>query len=186
MAAGGLIVKNLVNFIGFQAVWFCSVLGASRGNHWLPPLATLAFVSIHFALSPARRADGLLVAVALPLGVALATAWSALGLFQYRSQLLPPLAPAWIACLWICFSLTLNHSLAWMQKHLALAAALAAGASPLSYYGAQKLGAVAWLSPVGGFAAVSVSWMLIVPLLLRLAMRFTAARPAGARTHALA
>ena len=162
----------MINFITFQAVWFCCVLGASWGNYWLPPLATLVFVLIHFRISTVRRADALLVAVALPLGILLGSIWSALGVFQYQNQLFSPLAPLWIACLWVCFALTLNHSLAWMQKNLLLSGLLAAIASPLSYYGAQKLGAVVWGSSIGSFAAASLSWLVVVPLLLRLAIHW--------------
>lgn len=181
-------MNNLVNFLTFQAAWFGCVLGASWGYTWLPPLATLIFVIIHFRLSAVRRADMLLVAVALPLGIVLGTTWSVLGVFQYQNQLFTPLAPLWIMCLWVCFALTLNHSLAWMQKNLWLAGLLAAIASPLSYYGAEKLGAVVWTSPGVSAAAASISWMLLVPILLRLAIHWRSQagiKSSGGKGHAV-
>ncbi|MDM3869964.1 DUF2878 domain-containing protein [Porticoccus sp. W117] len=163
----------MINFIAFQIVWFSCVLGASWGNTWLPVLATLVFVLLHFSISPVRRADAQLLALAIPIGIFLATLWSLLGILQYSNQPLFPVAPLWIVCLWVAFALTLNHSLSWMQRNLYLAGLLAAVGSPLSYYGAQKLGAVVWLDSTGVIAATSLSWLLVVPLLLRKAAKWS-------------
>ena len=162
----------MVNFIAFQIVWFSCVLGASWGYGWLPPLATVVFVAMHFSMSQVRRSDFQVLVLAMCIGICLATLWSLLGILQYASQPLPPLPPLWIICLWAAFALTLNHSLVWMQRNLYLAALLAAIGSPLSYYGAQKLGAVVWVDSFAVIAATAISWSLVVPLLLKKAARW--------------
>ena len=46
-------MKNLVNFVAFQAVWFAAVVGASYGLWWPGPIAAILFAAAHL-LSPMR------------------------------------------------------------------------------------------------------------------------------------
>ncbi len=80
------------------------------------------------------------------------------------------IAPLWILLLWAGLALTLNHSLAWLQSRLWLAALLSGLASPFSYLAAAKLGGVqiiteSWLWLIG----LGVSWAIALPALLWLA-----------------
>ncbi|MCG8433892.1 MAG: DUF2878 domain-containing protein, partial [Gammaproteobacteria bacterium] len=95
-------------------------------------------------------------------------------------------APLWILMLWAGFSLTLNHSLAWLQKHYFLAALFAAIASPLSYLAGEKLGAVTFTADIAVTAtAVSVAWAAALPALLFLAKRWLNQQPGSRDLWAL-
>jgi hypothetical protein len=122
---------------------------------------------------PVRRVYGdfQLMLVAVLIGLILDTTWIKLGWLEFASSwALSERAPLWILLLWAGLALTLNHSLAWLQSRLLLAAFLAGVSSPLSYLAAARLGAVdivteSWL----WFVGLGLSWALALPLLLWLA-----------------
>jgi drug/metabolite transporter (DMT)-like permease len=79
----------------------------------------------------------------------------------------------WILLLWAGLALTLNHSLAWLQSRLMLAAVLGGVSSPLSYLAAERLGAVDIVTESGvWFIGLGLSWAVALPLLLWLASHF--------------
>ena len=47
----------IANVLGFQAVWFASVIGAANGLPWAGPLAVVIYAAAHFAWTPDRRGD---------------------------------------------------------------------------------------------------------------------------------
>ncbi len=163
--------SNLINLLCLQVLWFVAVIGASAG------LVSPAFLILNafmvWQLLPANREQGdfSLVLVALLLGFILDSSWISLGWIQYSSpNSITRLAPIWILLLWMGLALTLNHSLAWLQQRLGLAALCSAISSPLSYLGAERLGALQlkgdfWL----WFFSMALSWSIIVPFLLWLA-----------------
>ena len=122
---------------------------------------------------PVRRVYGdfQLMLVAVLIGLILDTTWVKLGWLEFAaSWAFSERAPLWILLLWAGLALTLNHSLAWLQSRLLLAAFLAGVSSPLSYLAASRLGAVdivaeSWL----WFVGLGLSWALALPLLLWLA-----------------
>jgi hypothetical protein len=75
-----------------------------------------------------------------------------------------------VVLLWAGLALTLNHSLAWLQSRLVLAAVLGGISSPLSYLAAARLGAVTIVSEsCVWFVGLGLSWALALPILLWLA-----------------
>ena len=163
--------KYLINFICMQALWFAAVIGAAAGMVW--PAVVVLLVFMAWQLLPEHRVQGdvALMLVALLLGFILDSTWIGLGWMQFASPGgLPQIAPLWILLLWMGLALTFNHSLAWLQNQLLLAGAFSAIASPLSYLGAQRLGAV---QITGNFYLwlffIALSWAITVPLLLWLA-----------------
>jgi hypothetical protein len=109
--------------------------------------------------------------VAVLIGLILDTTWVRLGWLKFAAGwALSERAPLWILLLWAGLALTLNHSLAWLQSRLLLAAVLAGISSPLSYLAAERLGAVTIVSESGlWFVGLCLSWALALPLLLWLA-----------------
>ena len=154
-----------------QSLWFSAVLGAARGQLWLASIVLIGFVFWEFR--PTRRVYGdfQLMLVTVLLGLILDTTWVRLGWLHYTGAwAISERAPLWILFLWAGLALTINHSLAWLQSRLMLAALLGAIFSPLSYLAAARLEAVTIVSePESLFIALSLSWAIVLPLLLWLA-----------------
>ena len=174
-------MKNLVNFVAFQAVWFCAVVGASYGLWWPGPIAALVFAIAHM-LSPMRvRDDGLLIVVALLLGVIIDSAYAFSSVLTYAAPFpSSQLAPLWILALWVGCALTLNHSLAYLAHRPLVATIAGAIVGPISYWSAGrafdavKLGAPLWRSVI----ALSLGWavaMLVLSLVARRSGQFSIA-----------
>lgn len=163
--------NHLINLICMQALWFVAVLGAASNLVWPAFLILNAFMVWQLHPSNRKQGDFALVLVALLLGFILDSSWISLGWIKFSSpNSINGLAPLWILLLWMGLALTLNHSLAWLQRRLGLAALLTAISSPLSYLGAARLGALQlngdfWL----WFFSIGLSWAIVVPFLLLLA-----------------
>lgn len=155
------------NAIGYQGVWLASVLGAAQGRDWTGPAAAAVFAAFTLAFGGRFREDLRLAVVAVPLGWLLDSAFAyAGGLEHAGAAILPGMAPAWIATLWLAFALTLNHSLAFLQGRPRWSAALGGLGGPLAYVSAAGIGAVALAEPSQPtLAALAVCWALLLPLL---------------------
>ncbi|MEO7935964.1 MAG: DUF2878 family protein, partial [Dokdonella sp.] len=100
-------MKNWINFIAFQIVWFAAVGGAAKAIWWAGPVALVIFVLYHFRSGVAARGDFKLMWLALALGFVTDTLMAASGLSTYSSPVpAAPFAPFWILSLWVGFALT--------------------------------------------------------------------------------
>lgn len=162
-------MANVFNFIAFQLVWFSVILTAANDMVLLGYGATLMFVVVQLYFSPWRLTDSRLILLGMVAGSMLDTIWLNLGWIGYEQAGQSGLAPVWISCLWINFMLTLTHSLSWLQQRTKLVVVMTLFAAPLSYLAGSKLGAVDFLEPGLAGLALSLSWALMVPLLLSLA-----------------
>ena len=164
---------RLGNFLSLQAGWFACVLGAAHGREWIGPAVALGLFALHLARHRAPRGELRLALVVTPLGWIVDSAQHAAGWIDYAGwSPLGGLAPLWIAGLWMLLATTLGSSLAWLVGRPWLALAFGALGGPLSYLGAERLGAVAlgperWTS----LAGLAVTWGLALPALLALAER---------------
>lgn len=159
---------RVFNLVGFQAVWFASAFGAGSGRPWLGPAVLALYVAGHFAMTPSRDRDLRMLALALPLGLLVDSAFVLAGGLVYASPgPLPALAPAWILGMWIGFALTLRHSMGFLAERPAWAAAFGLLGGPLAYAGAARaFDAVAIAaSPLAVFAALGLAWALAMPLM---------------------
>ncbi|HEX5755249.1 MAG TPA: DUF2878 domain-containing protein [Arenimonas sp.] len=167
-------LRNLANAAGFQIVWLAAVAGAANGLPWAGPLAALLFAAAVLAWGGQRTRDLRLLAVALPLGIAIDSAFAASGWLRYvEPGPLPWLAPAWIAALWLGFTLTLNHSLAMLRQHAWLAALFGLIGAPVAYWAAAAaFAAVSFGAPdLLVLSAVGMAWALLLPALYRIDRR---------------
>jgi len=125
---------------------------------------------------PDRRVYGdfQLMLVAVLIGLILDTTWVKQGWLEFAAGWdSSERAPLWILMLWAGLALTLNHSLAWLQSRLVLAAVLGGVSSPFSYMAAARLGAVNIVTESGvWFVGLGLSWAIALPLLLWLANHF--------------
>jgi len=163
-----LILRGLVNFLGFQSVWFLSLFGAGTQRSWLGALALAAFTVWHFRTAVSPRADLALAGIACVVGFLADTAFIQAHLLAYAEPLpFAAVAPYWILGMWINFALTLNGSMRWLHGRYLLAAMLGAVGGPLAYVAGVKLGAAVLLDRgTVVYGALAVVWALGVPLLV--------------------
>lgn len=160
------------NLIGYQAVWFCAVIGAGHGLAWPGVAAALLFIVAQLAVSATARADLRLAGAALLCGVALDGTLSALGWARYAAGAWP--APFWILALWAAFALTLNHSLAYLRSRPWLACVFGAVGGPLAYWGAARGWQPVQFEPPAwrAIVALAAGWALALPALTSGARRW--------------
>lgn len=168
-------MKLLANFVGYQLVWFCAVIGAGRGLAWPGVTAAAVFVLAQWVMSDQRSADARLVAVALLAGLLIDGVLAVSGLAAYAAPWpSPSFAPAWILALWCSFAMTLTHTMRFLHDRIALSAAFGAIGGPLAYLGAARgWGAVEFAEPRWqGLLWLALAWGLVMPLLAQLAQRW--------------
>ncbi|NNF41694.1 MAG: DUF2878 domain-containing protein [Phycisphaerales bacterium] len=176
---------RLVNFVAFQAVWFASLLGATRGRPEIGLLVLAGALVVHAALRRHRwRGDLVLLAVAGLAGYLADSALTLAGVIGF-----PPEAawggpsPLWMVGLWVNFATTLRLSLAWLVPRPGLAATLGLVAGPIAYGAGARMGAIELPAGVAaGLLAVAAEYAIALPLLGWVAARTTpdAPRPANA------
>lgn len=161
-------LRNLINFVLFQALWFLCVTQANA----LAAGLTLVGVAVHLVLVSqdlAREARFIIMAAAL--GVALDTLWQNLGVLRFPlhdGAYAEGMVPAWLVGLWLAFVMTLSHSLSWIRQYAYLPFLLAPVAGPFAYLAATALGPVEIGHGYWGIAALALGWLLVLPLQLRI------------------
>ena len=169
------------NLIGYQAVWFCAVIGAGRGLAWTGVLAAAAFIAWQLWLSQNRAVEIRLLALALVLGSLVDGMPAAHGWAQYAAPW-PSVAfvPVWILALWAAFSQTITQSLALLMRHVGLAIAFGAVGGPLAYLGASRgFDAVTLVQPDSrALVWLAVGWGFAMPTLAIAARRWSRVAPA--------
>ena len=176
-------MNNWINIVFYQATWFAAIAGAARGWWWAGPLMLGAFAVWQIAVSDERRADLQLMACAAIVGFAVDTLCVRSGMFTYAAPVpSPDFAPIWIVALWMSFALTLNHSLAWLKAHPALASVFGAVGAPLAYLAAARgWNALSFAArPALALGALAIAWAILAPALFLLArhlVRKDRARP---------
>jgi hypothetical protein len=159
-----------VDFVAFQLGWFACVGGAAAGMAWLGPLWCLGALAVRLRSAETHRLRARLVMMSVAVGVVLDTLWAALGWVVYSAPepLGASIAPVWIIALWALFGLELDASLRWMRARPSVAGVASAVFAPISYMGAERLGAATLPEPKAvTFAALALAWGLAVPLIAR-------------------
>lgn len=166
------------NLIGYQAVWFCAVIGAGRGLAWTGVLAAVAFIVWQLSQSQNRAVEIKLLALALVLG-SIVDGWLAARGWALYAASWPSsaFAPVWILALWAAFSQTVTQSLAFLMRHAWLAIAFGAVGGPLAYVGASRGFDAVMLVPPDSRALVwlAAGWGIAMPALTIAARRWTTA-----------
>ena len=164
---------NLVlNAVLFQAGWFACVLGAAKGLA-APGVAVAAVIIAWHLNCAARRApEARLITLVMVVGLVFETAMLQSGLVTFAAPLwIDGLAPGWIVALWAIFATTLNVSMRWLRDRMWLAVVLGAVSGPLTYYGGERLGALAFTDSGLALGVIALAWAVITPLVMYLAAR---------------
>lgn len=175
-AARGAAWRALCTMALFQGAWFACITFASREQPAWAFIAPVAAATLMLTTSDKVRADLVLVAAAVVLGLAWDTLALQAGWIDYGAPgPWPAVAPAWILALWAQLATVLRAPLHWMHSRPWLAALLGGIGGPLSYAAAQRLGACRFDDPAQALVALAIGWALITPLLVGLAGRLDAA-----------
>jgi hypothetical protein len=164
------------NLIGYQAVWFCAVIGAGRDLAWPGVLAAIVFIAWQWSLSSQRGVAVKLLLLAVLLGTVVDGSLAKLGWALYAAPWPSDVAaPVWILALWAAFSQTLTQSLGLLMRNTWLAAVLGAVGGPLSYLGASRgFGAVMLVPPdIRALVWLAAGWGIAMPLLALAARRWS-------------
>lgn len=82
------------------------------------------------------------------------------------------MAPYWIIALWMAFATTFNLAFHWLHGRLLPATLFGAVGGPLAWWAGARLGALELVNPIPALTALSLGWMVMMPLLMQLAARF--------------
>jgi len=172
----------LANLVLTQIGWFACVLGAARGLPWLGTGFALAVVGWHLWRAPRGGVEAKLVLAAMAVGSTFDAAMQASGSLAFvNGHWLASLGPHWMTALWALFGMTLNVTLRWLKGRWLLCALLGAVAGPLSFVGGAKLGAATLVDPTLALGLLAIGWAAMLPLLVRLGMRWDGVATEGAR-----
>ena len=163
----GLADKLWFNALWFQCFWLCAVLG--RGP-MVPVLAIL--LAVHLWLVPHRVHELLWTVPIALLGIAVDAGLSLADVYRFPGDVVLPL---WLMGLWLAFATTVRRSLGFLTRHPALVWIAGAVALPFNYWAGQRLGAVEFGLPLPQtLALLAVIWLVVLPLMYRLAARHSA------------
>jgi hypothetical protein len=178
----------LLNFSLFQAGWFACVLAAAWQQPWFGTGFVLLALALHLALAMQPRQELALVAAVAVAGGAWDTLVMHLGPIHYVSgQPFEAVTAHWIVALWALFAATLNASMRWVRRSLAVAAVVGGVGGPVAYLAGVELGAADMPQLARGLALQAVGWAVLVPVACLLADRLLSAATASqAESPALA
>jgi hypothetical protein len=164
-----------LNFVLFQAGWFACVQGAASGMAWAGALCVAAIVGWHVFHAADRSGELRLLAVALVLGLLWENLLARSGWLRYAgNDAHAGMAPYWLILMWALFAITLNGSLSWLKRRPWVAALFGAVGGPLAFVAGERMGAVVFVTPDSGLAALAalaVAWAAMTPFLLGVASR---------------
>jgi Protein of unknown function (DUF2878) len=168
---GGGMLANLWNFVQFQAGWFALVLTAAAGYPVVGVLMMAILAGVHVACF-ARPNEWVLLALISIFGWLWESVVHTSGLIGFAGHSPDaPMAPLWMAMLWLNFATVLNHSLAWLKGRYWLAMLLAGGGGPMAFWGGEMLGAASLPRPGFALGVIGLAWGLFLPLMLTLAQK---------------
>ncbi len=169
-----LVTRPITNFLLFQICWLANCAGAGAGWPLAGPIVTAVWIALHLnALGERRVSEGWILLAAAVLGYAADSLLVLSGFIEFplHAQLGGP-SPLWMVALWVGFAATLRHALSWLSNRYLLGALLGAIGGPLAYRAGEALGAIQIPDPLSGLTAVSVEWLVAMPLLLGLIAMF--------------
>lgn len=154
----------LINIIGFNIVWFGLVY---FGNNFTP--IALLYFSAHFVFFAKNNGEPKYLLLIALIGI---LTDSFLHYFNVFIFLPNEHIPLWLACLWLCFSTTLYHSLRFLGKSIWFQL-LAGFVAPFSYFAGNQLGAVTFgNSSLITYIVLAITWSSLFVLFFSLKKHF--------------
>lgn len=158
----------LFNFLGLQLTWAGCAYGATHAWPMLGVYIACSYITLHFIFVQERLRDMSVIAVIGGLGILLDMLNTSFNIISFpNAGNLPLVIPFWLMTLWLVFSLTIPHSLYWLEKNLLLAFVAGAIGGSASYWLGHSLGAIAFTQSTSlGVAIYFIEWGLFLPLSL--------------------
>lgn len=151
--------RLLINALSFQVTWFICV----QGNNLHAVLATSILLAVHLFIFKVNVIQhiktGLLLFVFCLIGF---LGDNLIASAVYLSYSSPDFVPVWLLCLWIAFSITMNHSMKWLFKNPAISFFTGLLLVPLSYFAGITLSGSTLLSPYWQFFILEGLWWAVV------------------------
>ncbi len=165
-------VRNITNFLLFQAGWFFCVLYPGLIGAGVV-VAVVGFHLLFISRSPGVELQ--FIGAGTVIGGILDGIWFNTGVLTTAQPGTEgetfgdvSLTPIWIVGIWAAFMTTLSHSLSWISSKAWLPFVCAPIAGPFAYWSASKMGAVDLPDLTVSLIALAVGWLLVFPLLLYL------------------
>ena len=152
--------RLLFNFLLFQAGWLVCIFSPNAIAIGYTAVAVLLHVYFW-----GKQKDLLFSISLVSFGLASDLLLIHSGLISFNRMVFD-VYPPWLFCLWLLFSLTINHSLAWALDHPLLLSILCAVAGPFSYYAGAHLGAGHIHNTPVFFALSGALWLALSILLI--------------------
>lgn len=163
-----------INVLGFQLGWWACILGVGSPLEVPSMVLALGLVAWHVARISHPLPELTLAGVSLVLGVLTDSVLQACGVIDFYGWHLGPLSPFWLWALWLLFAMTLNASLAFLQRWpLWVSALLGVLFGPLTYHAGVALGAAAMADRTVATLWIGAAWLLALPLLVFFARSFS-------------
>lgn len=154
----------IVNQLGFLACWWLCAGFADWGG-----LAALVLILIHLALQPQRKPELSVLLLCGSLGMLADAMLMSQGWLAFGTS---TMLPFWLVVLWVAFAATLNHSLVFLHKRIALASLLGAVFGPVSYWSGMQLGRLQFPhSTTSTMLLLGLVWAVLMPALVALALK---------------
>jgi hypothetical protein len=167
-------VNKIFAFIGFQAVWFVSVLSAANESYWPGPATVICWILIYGWKSGALKREITLALLVGAFGFFIDTALIWMEAFMPKGIYGDlRLSPAWMVGLWLNFATSLNSLFLWLKGRYILSAMLGFIGGPAAYYSGAALGAAAIQQPFAeSLFMIGLGWGISMPLLILIAEKF--------------
>ncbi len=166
-------LRQLTNFIVFEAAWFACILGVAHGLPAWGTAAVVAAIAWHVAISARPATELALVGLLCVIGLVAESLVVAQGHVVYPAgQPVSWLAPYWMVALWGEFAIALNVTLRWLKGKPLLAALLGAVFGPLSFLGGVRLGGARFVDATPALVTLACMWAVLMPLAIALSNRF--------------
>jgi len=167
-------ISLVFNALGFQLVWWASVLGVIFGQPLMGPIVLTIYLGVHLRLIRFSQSEVILLLAAGLLGTAIDTFFAATGAVRYSGgyENLHWLAPVWISAMWIGFSATINHSLKWLKNRPLVGFIMGAIFGPLAYHTGTRFDVVQVSDqPLLSWVTLALAWGLAIPTLYYISQR---------------
>jgi hypothetical protein len=166
-------LRQLANFVIFEAAWFACILGVAHGVPLWGTAAVVAAIAWHVAISARPATELALVGLLCAIGLVAESLVVAQGHVAYPAgQPVAWLAPYWMVALWGEFAIALNVTLRWLKGRPLLALVLGAVFGPLSFLGGVRLGGARFVDTTPALVTLACMWALLMPLVMALSNRF--------------
>ena len=147
----------LVNMLGFNFIWFGLVYW---GNLFIP--VALCLIAFHLIRLSSVNRESRLVLLITAIGGSIDSLLHFFGFFIFPDSAFTPL---WLIVLWSAFSCTVCHGLNFLSQSRVLQIIVGGGLAPLSYFAAERLGAVNITMPsVSSYLLMASIWAMLFVL----------------------